>query len=148
MGLKEILDTLSEPANEKKLQKKADATLDFIFITIPKTIGKGIAETYSWMKDGTALIKNSIVDNYKRYHDEKMFAKLLQETNKGKGKKLCDTDYKAGEIICLISKNFYDKSFVQNFCNKAGHGPNLKIRIYKKGFNFHKGYCGCSIIRK
>ncbi len=141
MGLKKILDTLFEPRNGKKCQEKTDAAMGFVLTNI----ARGFSETYSWMHDGIGLITDSIVEGYKQGHDVRMFAKLYQQWIYKKTD-FCNTYYINGDSLCVISKQFYDKSFVGDFCNKKGYGPDTEVKIKKRGSCFHRGYCQCSII--
>lgn len=81
-------------------------------------------------------------DFYKKTHDTQTLARLLQE--KEKGQNFCETDYKGGYQVCLLSKNFYNKNYVKIFCNQVGRGPDLSVIIKKKYARFHKGYCLCN----
>ncbi|MEM2933098.1 MAG: hypothetical protein QW622_02740 [Candidatus Pacearchaeota archaeon] len=131
MSLQNFLKLLREEDNEKHLQKIIDSILDFIIIKTPKTIAKSVQNSYSWM-----------VDFYKENCDKRTLSKLLQE--KEKGKKFCEIDYKAGEIVCKYSKLFYNKEFMKYFCEKYDRAPNSFYIIKRNNSHFHKGYCICS----
>ncbi|MEM2954890.1 MAG: hypothetical protein QW625_03005 [Candidatus Nanoarchaeia archaeon] len=143
MSLKEFLKSFSEDDNEKILQKITDSILDFLIIKTPKAIAKSTLETYSWIKDGIVLAKNSIVEAYKKNYDTKTLARLLQK--KENGQKFCENDYKAGEIVCKYSKFFYNKILMKYFCEKPNKHPNAAVIIKKNNSRFHKGYCACSL---
>ncbi|MCX8194382.1 MAG: hypothetical protein N3G19_03430 [Candidatus Pacearchaeota archaeon] len=142
MSLKEFLNSLSKEDNEKNLQKITDSILDFMFIKTPRAFARGAVETYSWMKDGFVFSKDSIIEAYKRNSDAITLARLLQE--KDRGKSFCVIDYRAGEIICKYSIFFYNKKFMQYFCEDPNKAPKPSVIIKRDGSRFHKGYCVCS----
>lgn len=147
MKIKKILEGLIEEGDEKQIQQKTDAIIGFFIVEIPKAIGKGFTETYSWMKDGITLAYNNMSNNYKEKHDIRTFSKLFKE-NTEQGINFCETDYKAGDVVCKYSKEYYDKSFMREFCNHSGYGPDLSVVIKKNGSHFHRGYCRCSEIKR
>ena len=133
MGLKGILDSLSKEDGEKGMQKKTDAILGFIF----ETIGKGARDTYFWIKDGVEIVR----DNYRQWHDEKLFRKMFREKEEN-GANFCKPTYKWGPTVCFNSRYFHDKSFMKYFCNQEGCGPDLYSVV--KRHNAKHTYCGCS----
>ena len=144
MSWKDLLESLVN--DEKNTKQFTDSIIDFFVISIPKVIGKGVSETYSWVKEGAFLAVGSITKNYKQWHDVRMFNKMYKQIQQGKH--FCEKDYRGGEVICKHSKNFYDKRNMIPFCKELNHSPNLSVQIKRKGAWFHKGYCACSNISK
>lgn len=148
MSLKKFLDFITMEIEDKGEGKKpfTDYIIDFFVISIPKAVGKGVSETYSWMKAGVIFAADSITESYKQWHDVRMFDKMYKQ--KEQGKYFCEKDYRSGEIVCKYSKAFHDKNFIGFFCEDPLCFPNPDVIIKKEGDIFHKGYCACAMFNK